>query len=468
MGAPYPVTDFIGGFGKIASQLGKVGRSADNTVAAAELRKKMKNFTATKSEFTAQLLASPTASDWSQQKRSAMKKRVDSIEEPDKFLNYVAQYELQKRAVAELGLDTPPIFGMSFPIWEKQAKDRRKSTIAETANIAGQSSQVSMMGPQGAAPTDEDIGRSNVENPELAQRLGPADDLPPQEPPSQLIPGAQSTQELTQQVAGSVPDVTGQEIAATGPGSQLQEKEKQLIQQGRTPEMGQDPDQQLLTETKARGGLQSITGANFYVYGKQEQLAGSKKKTSDVDKLLKLMAGGPDEKANIKIQQMAQETGLPTDKDELLDLKGKLENDGIRYQGEIKAAEEQKKLATQKASGAAAPKSPTPKTAGQSEKDLSTVLKRELQAIFPKSVQADTDAFGKTTYRILPNSAAAQVWAVPRYRAALAHMYSPKLAEDSEMPQPTPEDLKAVQAILAQQSGGGGGGAPADNRGGGF
>jgi len=325
---------------------------------------------------------------------------------------------------------------MRLPGWTDWARKQ----LQEARGKAGTRQAVSQaMGPQ--QPIE---GRSQI--PGAAAAGGeptPAQQMGIQTPPmqSQITPEPATTQAGVAARAEGVP-----------PSQLAQDPRYAAMEPKATP--APDPEIKLLEDTKARGGLQSITGANFYIYSKKDQVATTKKQAGDVDKMLKLMAGEPDEKANIKIQQMSQETGLPPNKERLVEMKSELEQDVLRKESEVKAAEEQKKLAVQKAAGEKKPTPKAPSLPDVAEARLSVVVNRALANRFPDDVTLND--FDQV--QIKPNTNAHKITTNEEYWNAFQWLAAKNNARRAGLPRPSEEATKAVLQIIAERRTGGGGG----------
>ena len=167
-----PVTDWQGGFSKIGNriqQLGQIGDSAlsekkkkDKANESARiqgggggggitqeakdaqkyllLKKKLGNFDKTKQEYAIEAISLLPKSSTPQSKKT-LAKSIQSIAEPEEFVEKVRAFELQRQYHGKNTKGLQPQFGMSVENWLKLREEGRQEQGAEQQQALGQASR---------------------------------------------------------------------------------------------------------------------------------------------------------------------------------------------------------------------------------------------------------------------------------------------------------------------------------------
>jgi len=284
--------------------------------------------------------------------------------------------------------------------------------------------------------------------PSRSQQLGLS--APPTMQPQMATAGeARTRPEAQQRIATTLGQqgATPQEI-----------RQQQLALGGALPEQAPSPDDALMADVKTKGGMTSALGANTYIFGKTEELGRSEAKAKGVKKVLDQVSKDPmilsDPKKRQKLIAEAKPLGLwdndggLASKETMLEILTSEEENVERLKGDVKAAEEQKNQAVHGKTKQPTPKTATPKSAPAAEATLSTIVNRELGNIFPNDVEFSKDDFGRIQRVVKPNTMAAQIAGDVELLNAFRYIVAKENARAARIPQPTPEAIERVKAMM--------------------
>ena len=356
---------------------------------------------------------------------------------------------------------------MKLPGWSKSARDmlgvakvaakeergRQKEAGKEQQQQAlGQASQQAVGAQfQEQAPSTQlqgALGTQAPAKPEVPPHQtpgGPADreaSLQPQGGPMQGGPSM-----VTQGEAQTRPEAqqrVGQALGNIGAPPEDIQKQQQIAGAG-LPQQAPGPDDALMRDVEAKGGLSKPLGANTFIVGKTEQLGQAESKAKNIKKLITQITKDPQLMSNpekrMKFVADAKPLGLwddetgPASNEMMAEMLTAAEEHAEQIKGEIKEAEAEKKMAVLGKPKTTTPKMATPMSASAAEAKLNNEVNKRLKMMFPNDVEEILHPYTKavTGYRVLPNSKASQMISTPNKFAKFAQQYFPQLSKSAQV-----------------------------------
>ena len=331
-------------------------------------------------------------------------------------------------------------------------------TLGKEAAQESRTQQLSQASQKALGPQFEEQAPSQ----QLQGALGAQAPAQPEVPPHQTPGGAADREASLQPQGGPMrggPSMVTQGEAQTRPEAQQRvgqalgvlgaspdeiQKQQRVAGAG-LPQQAPGPDDALLRDVEAKGGLGKPLGANTFIVGKTEQLGQAESKAKGIKKLITQITKDPQLMSNpekrMKFVAEAKPLGLwddetgPASKEMMAEMLTAAEEHAEAIKGEIKEAEAQKKLAVQGKEKTATPKVSTPMSPAAAEAKLNNEVNKRLRMMFPNDVEEILHPYTKavTGYRVLPNSEAAKMIATPEKFAAFAQRYFPQLSKSARV-----------------------------------
>ena len=350
--------------------------------------------------------------------------------------------------ITGLSPNSPGLMKLISPAMEKRAAEEKalqeQQQLGKSQQAMGQASQQAVgaqfeeqsPSPQLAA----DIGFQQQTGdqsgaPSQSQQLGIT--APPPMSPSMVTQGeAQTRPEAQQRV--------GQALGNIGAPPDDIQKQQQIAGAG-LPQQAPGPDDALMRDVEAKGGLSKPLGANTFIVGKTEQLGQAESKAKNIKKLITQITKDPQLMSNpekrMKFVADAKPLGLwddetgPASNEMMAEMLTAAEEHAEQIKGEIKEAEAEKKMAVLGKPKTATPKMATPMSASAAEAKLNNEVNKRLRMMFPNDVEEILHPYTKavTGYRVLPNSKASQMISTPNKFAQFAQQYFPQLSKSAQV-----------------------------------
>ena len=330
--------------------------------------------------------------------------------------------------ITGLSPNSPGLMKLISPAMEKRAADEKalqeKQQLGKSQQAMGQASQQAV-----DAQFEE-----QTPSPQLQGALGESG---LKGGPSMVTQGeAQTRPEAQQRV--------GQALGNIGAPPDDIQKQQQIAGAG-LPQQAPGPDDALMRDVEAKGGLSKPLGANTFIVGKTEQLGQAESKAKNIKKLITQITKDPQLMSNpekrMKFVADAKPLGLwddetgPASNEMMAEMLTAAEEHAEQIKGEIKEAEAEKKMAVLGKPKTATPKMATPMSASAAEAKLNNEVNKRLRMMFPNDVEEILHPYTKavTGYRVLPNSKASQMISTPNKFAQFAQQYFPQLSKSAQV-----------------------------------
>ena len=328
---------------------------------------------------------------------------------------------------------------MKLPGWSKSARDMLG--VAKVAakeergrqKEAGKEQQQQQLG----QASQQAVGAQFQEQAPSTQLQGALGESGLKGGPSMVTQGEAQTRPEAQQRVGQALGNIG------APPADIQ-KQQQIAGAG-LPQQAPGPDDALMRDVEAKGGLSKPLGANTFIVGKTEQLGQAESKAKNIKKLITQITKDPQLMSNpekrMKFVADAKPLGLwddetgPASNEMMAEMLTAAEEHAEQIKGEIKEAEAEKKMAVLGKPKTATPKMATPMSASAAEAKLNNEVNKRLRMMFPNDVEEILHPYTKavTGYRVLPNSKASQMISTPDKFAQFAQQYFPQLSKSAQV-----------------------------------
>lgn len=343
----------------------------------------------------------------------------------------------------------------------KIAQDPRVQAYGELVKKSDQQKRQQQLGQASQQAVGAQF-QEQAPSPQLQGALGAQAPAQPEPPPHQTPGGAADREASLQPRGGPMrggPSMVTQGEAQTRPEAQQRvgqalgnigappddiQKQQQIAGAG-LPQQAPGPDDALMRDVEAKGGLSKPLGANTFIVGKTEQLGQAESKAKNIKKLITQITKDPQLMSNpekrMKFVADAKPLGLwddetgPASNEMMAEMLTAAEEHAEQIKGEIKEAEAEKKMAVLGKPKTATPKMATPMSASAAEAKLNNEVNKRLRMMFPNDVEEILHPYTKavTGYRVLPNSKASQMISTPNKFAQFAQQYFPQLSKSAQV-----------------------------------